>query len=303
MTHQDLSRGPSDHTTTGVLYALGAFAIWGAFPLYFKALPGIPALEVLAHRVVWSALLVGLAVAVVRRRAEIVAVAGHWRRLGIYLISALLISSNWLIFIWAVTHDQVLQSSLGYYMTPLVNVVLGVLFLSERLSRAELGAILLAGVGVLGLAVGIGVMPWLGLALALTFGAYGLVRKKAGGDPLIGLLAETGLLTPLALGYLVWLSSQGDGAFGTRAPTIDVLLAASGIVTAVPLVLFAAATNRLRLATVGLLQYLTPTGQFLLAVFLYGEPFTQAHALAFACIWSALAIVSLDIWRRSRAMA
>ncbi|MEI8395185.1 MAG: EamA family transporter RarD [Rhodospirillaceae bacterium] len=298
MKDQSAHTGCNNASVTGALCALSAFLIWGVFPLYFRALSDVPAFEVLAHRVVWSTLLVGLVAVMLRHGPQVWAIVKDWRRLGLYFCTSVLITINWLVFIYAVGHDQVLQSSLGYYMTPLVNVLLGVLFLSERLSRTEAVAIALVAAGVFGLLFDLGSVPVIGLILAITFGAYGLIRKKIGGDPLIGVLIETSLATPPAVCYLIW--TGGATAFRTHAVTTDLLLVVSGLVTAVPLILFAAGANRLRLSTVGLLQYITPTGQFLLAVLYFGEPFTRGHAVAFSCIWIALALVGHDMWRKSQ---
>ncbi len=287
---------PPDASLVGVASALGCFGVWGAFPIYFKTLGHVPALEVLAHRVLWSAvLLVGLILA-----------QGQWsalraefrdpRRLCFYLVTALLISGNWLLYIWAVQHGRILEASLGYYINPLVNVLLGVLFLRERLNPRQWSAVALAAAGVLVLVVGHGVLPWISLTLALSFGGYGLLRKKAGHAATLGLCVETVLLAPLALVFLAGLAARGGGALGGANGQTDLLLLAAGPVTVAPLLLFLQATRLLRLSTVGLIQYLTPTLQFLLAVALYREPFTPIHLAAFGCIWLALALYSIDAW-------
>lgn len=287
---------PPDASLIGVASALGCFGLWGAFPVYFKLLGHVPALEVLAHRVLWSAvLLLGLILA-----------QGQWsalraefrdpRRLCFYLVTALLISGNWLLYIWAVQHGRILEASLGYYINPLVNVLLGVLFLRERLNPRQWSAVALAAAGVLVLVVGHGVLPWISLTLALSFGGYGLLRKKAGHAATLGLCVETVLLAPLALVFLAGLAARGGGALGGANGQTDLLLLAAGPVTVAPLLLFLQATRLLRLSTVGLIQYLTPTLQFLLAVALYREPFTPIHLAAFGCIWLALALYSIDAW-------
>ena len=286
----------SDLSLIGVASALGCFGLWGAFPIYFKLLGHVPALEVLAHRVLWSAvLLLGLVLA-----------QGQWsalraefrnrRRLRFYLVTALLISGNWLLYIWAVQHGRILEASLGYYINPLVNVLLGVLVLHERLNPRQWAAIALAVGGVLVLVVGHGVLPWISLTLALSFGSYGLLRKKAGHAATLGLCMETVLLTPVALLFLAILAARGAGALGAVDRPTDLLLLAAGPVTVVPLLLFLQATRLLRLSTVGLIQYLTPTLQFLLAVALYREPFTLIHWAAFGFIWLALVLYSADAW-------
>jgi chloramphenicol-sensitive protein RarD len=285
----------------GFVPALLAYAAWGFFPLYFKALHAVPALEVLAHRVVWSVVLLAIATPLLGRWATTVHALGPRKRL-LVLTSAALIAVNWGVYIWAVQAGRVLQASLGYFVNPLVSVLLGVLFLRERLRPGQRWAVLVAAAGVTWLVADRGELPWLPLTLALSFGLYGLVRKHAGIDPIGGLLAETAILAPLALAYLLFLGRAGAGAFGRELPA-SLLLAAAGPVTAIPLVWFAFGVRSLPLSTVGVLQYVTPTIQFLLAVALYHEEFSHAHAVAFACIWAALALYtwdSLHAARRSR---
>lgn len=291
---------PSPRVRRGFAAALAAYVAWGLFPLYFKSIKSVPPLEILSHRVVWSMVLLAGLVSWQRRWRELGTVfAGG--RLPIYLVSTTLISANWLIYIWAVNTGHVLEASLGYFVNPLVNVLLGVIFLREHLTRRQGAAVALAAVGVLALAVRLGELPWLSIALAATFGLYGLVRKKARIDAVVGLLVETALLAPLALAYLLALAWRGDGAFGTGGATMTALLAAAGVVTAVPLIWFALGMKALRLSTMGLIQYITPTSQFLLAVALYREPFTTAHALAFGCIWASLALYTYEALRGKRA--
>jgi len=285
---------------TGFAAATGAFLLWGLVaPVYFKLLTGIGAVEIVAHRVVWTVLLVGVLVLAVRGPAAVVRAVGTWRRLGILAVTTALISVNWVIFIYATISGQMLQSSLGYYINPLVNVLLGVVFLHERLSRRQMAAVAVATAGVLCLVLWYGVVPWIALALAATFGVYALVRKKAAIEPVTGLLVETGLLVPLALGYLLWLGPEG--AFTTGGAGTAFLLVLAGPVTAVPLVLFMVGAARLKLSTIGLLQYIGPTGQLILGVLVYGEVFTPAHAVAFGCIWLALALYSHDAVATHRA--
>lgn len=300
MTQSSPSSPARDQSLTGLLAALGAFLIWGLVaPAYFKLLDGTGPLEIVAHRVVWTVLLVGGFVLASRPMGAIVAAVGTWRRLGIFVVTTLLVSSNWTIFIYAVGSGQLVQSSLGYYINPLVNVVLGVLFLGERLTRQQMAAVGIAAGGVLYLVLSYGVVPWLALSLALTFGFYALVRKKAAIDPIIGLVVETALLVPLALGYLVWLGAGNSFFHGGIGHGL--LLMVSGPMTAVPLILFMVAASRLKLSTVGLLQYIGPTGQLLLGVLVYGEAFTSAHAVAFACIWVALCVYSASAFTALRA--
>jgi chloramphenicol-sensitive protein RarD len=287
-----------DERARGLGYALAAYLSWGLLPIYFKALASVPPLEVLAHRVVWSlALLAALLAA--RRGAGAFRAPFRRDRLPLLAATTGLITTNWLLFIWAVQVGRVLEASLGYFVNPLVNVLLGVAFLGERLSRAQRGAVVLAGLGVAVLILRAGTFPWLSLVLPLSFGLYGLLRKRAGLDVVGGLFAETALLAPAALVYLGARAASGAGAFGS-VPEISWLLAAGGAITALPLVWFTLGVHRLRLSTMGLVQYVAPSSQFLLAVLLYREPFGAAHAAAFACIWGSLAIYSWDALSRAR---
>lgn len=291
---------PSDQTFAGVLCALGCFSLWGLFPIYFKALHRVPALEVLAHRVLWSAILL---LALILWQGQLKALMAEFcnrRHLRFYLLTTLLISANWLLYIWAVQNGRILEASLGYYINPLVNVVLGVLFLRERLNPRQWSAVAIAAVGVLVLVIGHGVLPWISLTLALSFGSYGLLRKKAGHASMLGLCVETGLVAPIALLFLIALAVRGAGALGTLDAKTDFLLLAAGPITVVPLLLFLEAGRKLRLSTVGLIQYLTPTLQFLLAVLVYHEVFTGTHWVAFGCIWLALALYSADAYSSHR---
>ena len=280
--------------TVGFLCALGGFGIWGAFPVYFKALNRVPALEVLAHRIVWSVLLLAVMLLLSGQQRAWVNELRSGRKAGYYLATTLLIAGNWLGYIWAVQHDRILEASLGYYINPLVSVLLGVWFLRERLNRLQLLAVVIAAMGVLIMVIRFGAVPWLSLFLAFSFGSYGLLRKKAAVSALLSLFLETLLMAPVAAGFLIVLAVQGNGALGRVNYETDVLLLLAGLITVVPLMLFLEATQRLRLATVGLIQYLTPTLQFILAVVVYREPLTPAQLLTFACIWTALAIYSVD---------
>jgi chloramphenicol-sensitive protein RarD len=283
----------------GVAYAAAAYLFWGLFPFYFRSMSGVPAPEILCHRIVWSLAFMAILVTLLRRWPETIRqlrVPGTLIRLA---TSATLISINWLIYIWAVNSGHVLQASLGYYVNPIVTVLLGVYVLREPLTRRQWVAVGLAGAGVLALVIRAGKVPWVALSLAVTFGLYGLVRKKLAVDATSGLLAEVGLLSPLALAGLLWLGHTGAGHFGGSART-TLLLVSTGAVTAIPLLWFALAVQRLALSTVGVLQYLNPTMQFAIAVFAFGERFTAAHALAFGFIWAALAIYTVDVLTRGR---
>jgi chloramphenicol-sensitive protein RarD len=285
-------------TRAGALCAVGAFLLWGLFPLYWKMLAAVPALEVVAHRTAWGFASIAVWVTLRSRWTEARAVLLHRRTLLMLSASAALIGLNWLLYIWAVLHAYILEASLGYYINPLVNVLLGVVILRETLSRPQKIAVTLAAAGVTVLTIGHGRLPWIALALALSFGLYGLVRKTVNADAEVGLLGETALMTPLALGYLVVLGLRHQAAFGPSEPWISTLLALGGAVTAVPLVLFARGARALPLSTLGLIQYLSPSLTFLQAVLVFGEPFTLLQGLAFVCIWSALALLTWDLRRK-----
>jgi chloramphenicol-sensitive protein RarD len=278
----------------GVFYGVAAYGLWGVFPVYFKAVADVPALEVVAHRVMWSVpFLVPL---VILRHGVGAALAALRSRVTLLTLCAttVLIAGNWLVFVLAVTRGQVMQASLGYFINPLFSVLLGFVFLRERLRPWQTFSVLLAAVGVAHLTLAGGQFPGYALFMATSFGLYGLLRKVVRVDALLGLAVETALLWPIAAAFLAYWMLAGDAAFGASGGRTSLLLFAAGPVTALPLVLFAAAARRLRLATVGFLQYIAPTGHFLLAVLAYGEPFDAAHRIAFACIWVALAIYSVD---------
>ncbi len=286
-----------ENRLSGSLFALAAFSLWGMFPLYFKTVAEIPALEMLAHRALW----------VMMTLLPVILVLGWWRRvrkifmdrtnLKFMLASTFFLSINWFIFMWAVANNFVLQSSLGYYINPLVNVLLGVCILSERLRRLQWLAVALAGTGVIVMIVIVGELPWISLSLGITFAIYGLLRKQAPVEAMPGLLVETMLVVPIALGYIGWLW-YGPG-LDIPAVRLDnapllMLVIASGAITSVPLVLFAAGARRLPLSMLGFCQYITPTGHFILAVYVFGEPFTNGHLASFAMIWLALGVYSID---------
>jgi chloramphenicol-sensitive protein RarD len=281
----------------GVAYAAVAYLTWGLFPLYFRALKGVPAPEVLAHRITWSAGFLLVVVTALRRWGGVAALVRAPRTLGALALSATLISTNWLVYIWAVNAGHVVEASLGYFVNPIVTVLLGVAFLRDRLSARQWVAVALAAAGVLSLVLRAGHVPWIALTLAVTFGLYGLVRKRVRADPVDGLLVEVGLLAPLGLAFELWLASRGESHFRAE-PRFTALLAASGVVTAMPLIWFANAVSRLRLSTVGILQYLNPTAQLAIAVFAFGEPFGAAHAVAFGFIWAALGLYTADLLGR-----
>jgi chloramphenicol-sensitive protein RarD len=287
----------SRDSRVGVLYGIGAYGLWGLFPLYFRAIKTVPALEVLAHRVLWSLVLL-LLILVLRRSFQPVRVALRSRKtLGILSITTLLIAGNWLMYIWATTHQHVLDASLGYFINPLFSILLGYVFLHERLRPMQTLSVALAGLAVGYLTVAAGSFPFIALFLAATFGLYGLLRKLAPVDALAGLTIETGLLGPLAGAWLAWNLSRGTAVFGGPDASINVLLLLAGVVTAVPLLWFTAAAKRLRLSTLGFLQYLAPTGQFLCGVIAMGERLSPTRLVAFAVIWLALVLYSIDTAR------
>ena len=291
---------------SGPLAAALAYILWGLFPLYIKQLQAVPALEIVLHRSAWSLVFVFGLLALLRRAAWLAAVLRQPRTLAIFGLSALLLAVNWLLYVWAVNAGRVLDASLGYFINPLVNVVLGFAVLHERPRRLQWLAVALAAAGVLWLAVGAGHWPWVSITLALSFGLYGLLRKTAPLGAIEGLALETLMLAPLAVGGLLWLQLSGHSAFGQGDLRLDLWLLAAGPITAIPLLLFASGARRVSMATLGLLQYLGPSIQFLLGVFVYHEPFNESRGLGFLLIWAALAVYSAESWRvlrRSRLAA
>ena len=289
---------------TGVLAAIVAYTLWGILPIYWKALQSVPALEIMSHRTVWSFVFVLLLLTARRQWAWVRQARSSPKTLLTFAGSACLLGLNWTTYIWAVNAGHVVDSSLGYFINPLVSVLLGVLFLRERLRFWQGVAIGLAAGGVLFLTLGLGAFPWIALTLAGTFGFYGLLRKTAPLGSLEGLSLETALLSIPTLAYLVALQVAGTASFVYAGPTTSLLLALTGVVTAFPLLMFAYAARHVRLATVGILQYIAPTLQFLLGVLVYHEPFTSTRLIGFAAIWLALLIYSSDgllVERRRRA--
>lgn len=291
-----------EDTRKGVAYGIAAYGMWGLVPIYFKAVMEVPALEVLAHRVVWSVAMLVPLVLIQGKFSEVRQALRDRKTLLVLLLTTVLIATNWFLFIWAVATNRVLDASLGYFINPLVNVVLGVLFLGERLSRPAAIAVVLAGVGVGVQIVMIGSLPWIALVLALSFGFYGLLRKTAAVGSMVGLTIETSMLMPIAVIYLAWARQTGGLYLGTGELATDGLLVLAGAVTTLPLLFFTSAARRLPLATLGFLQYLAPSGHFLLAVLVYGEALTPAHLATFGCIWLALAIFTADQLKRSRTL-
>ena len=273
----------------GILMGLGAYFLWGVLPLYFKAIVHVPALEIVSHRIIWSLFFLGALATLWKKWAPIKAAITNPRVAMILLVTAALIGINWLVYIYAVVTGHVLEGSLGYYLNPLVNVLLGTILLKERLTAFQKGAVLLAAAGVAVLAAGAGDALWISLTLAASFALYGFVRKVAPVDAIEGLSIESAFLAPLAIGWIVWLQQSDQGHFLIDLPT-DLLLVLGGALTAIPLLLFTAAARRLPYSTLGFVQYVAPSLQFLLAVLVFGEPLTTAHIICFAAIWTALAI-------------
>lgn len=285
----------------GFFAAMSAFLIWGLLPLYLKQLHDTPAVQIMAHRVVWACVFVFAYLALKGELGKVAAALRDGSARLRLAASAVLVSVNWLIYVWAVTSGHVIESSLGYFINPLVSVLLGVFVLKESLSRAQWAAVGLAALGVLWLTVQVGRPPWIALALALSFGGYGLIRKKVAVDSVAGLGVETLLVAPFMLAWLLWCTQAGTLSFAHHDRLLDGLLIASGAVTAVPLVLFAYGVRRIPLSTVGLLQYLGPTLQLLTGIFVFHEPFTQTQLIGFGLIWSALAVYAGEgFWRSYR---
>lgn len=277
----------------GVLYAMGAYLCWGLFPLYWKPLESIAPLQILCHRVIWSALFLCVVLCYKRQWGWLAPFRRQPEKLAIFALSSTLLSCNWLLYIWAVNTGHIVESSLGYFMNPLVNVLLGRLVLGERLRPLQQAAVVLAALGVAWMTLQLGSLPWISLGLALTFGLYGLLRKQAPLPSLEGLALETFLMAPLALMALMWFEWTGVGRFGHESTTVNVMLLAAGVVTSVPLLLFTNGVRRLTLATIGLIQYISPTLQLLLGVLLYHEAFDATRAIGFGFIWAGLLLYTL----------
>lgn len=284
----------------GTLFAFSAFLIWGMSPIYWKALHDVAAFEIILHRIVWSFVLLLPLVWIGRQGAELKKTLTNPTMLLILLITSVLVGGNWLVYIWAVNNGRVLQASLGYYINPLVNVVLGMLFLGERLRPAQTAAVILATVGVLNLTLRYGAFPWVALVLAFSFGFYGLVRKVVTVGPLVGLTVETLLLTVPAGIWVLYMHQMHTGTFLHADLQTNLLLLGTGVLTATPLLLFNLGAKRISLASLGFIQYTAPTGMFLLGITIFGEPFSLTQAVTFGLIWTALAIYSWDMLRSHR---
>ena len=284
------ARNPhSNHSSRGFLYGLAAYGLWGVLPIYFKLVGRISPFDIVAHRVLWSLPFLALLIAIARGWAKVGAAAKQSKTLAILMLTALLIGGNWLLYVYAVTSGHILAASFGYYLNPLANVLLGRFVLKERLGRLQWLAVAIAAAGISVLAAGALGQLWISLTLCCSFALYGLLRKVVPVDAVTGLGVETVLLFPLAIGWLAWRAADGAAVFGSSDMETGLLLLA-GIVSTTPLLLFTAAARRLAYSTLGMLQFIAPTLQFLIAVLLYGEPFTSAHAIAFGAIWTALAL-------------
>jgi chloramphenicol-sensitive protein RarD len=288
-----------DHPRAGFALGLAAYALWGVLPIYFKQVGTVPAVDIVAHRVIWSLPFLGLLIAVSKGWTKVRAAFTRPRTLGILMVTALLIAANWLLYVYAVTGGHILAASFGYYLNPLVNVLLGRFVLRERLTPLQWAAVAIAAVGISVLAAGAGGQLWISLTLCITFALYGLLRKIVPADAITGLGVETALLFPVAILWLGWQAGAGQPVMG-HGDRQAMLLVLAGIVSTTPLLLFTAAAKRLPYSTLGMLQFVAPTLQFLVAVLLYGEPFTTAHAIAFPAIWLALALYVGALMRSPR---
>ena len=285
-------------TALGFIFGLTAYSMWGVFPLFFHLLRDVPSTEVLLHRVIWSFVFVFSVLLLIGWRARLWQTLHSSSLLKGLMLSSLLVSANWLVFIWAVAQGRVVESSLGYFLTPLVSVFLARVFLAERMNRAQVVAIVFAVLGILWLLLRLGYLPWVSLALAISFGLYGLVRKRLDVDTFTGLTLETGLLLPVAVSYWLYLMAQGQDHFFQLDTSYTWLLLASGLVTSLPLLFFASATRRLSLTVVGFMMYINPSLQFLVALFILDEAFNRDQFVGFCFIWAALIIFSLGSVRR-----
>lgn len=288
-----------DHGSRGMLLGIGAYALWGILPIYFKAIAEVGPVEIVAHRIVWSVPFLAVLIALFGGFKDVRVAIRSRRTVAFLCLTAILIATNWLLYVYAVTGGQILAASLGYYLNPLINVLMGRLLLKERLTGLQWAAVAIAAAGISGLGIQALGQLWISLALAITFATYGLLRKIAPVEAVAGLAVETGLLFPVALLWLGWGIAAGEPAFGPANRDAPLLLVA-GIASTVPLILFTAAARRLAYSTLGMLQFIAPTLQFLCAVLLYGEHFTRWHALAFGSIWLALALYVAALIRAPR---
>jgi chloramphenicol-sensitive protein RarD len=282
---------------SGVLLAIAAYSMWGVAPIYFKLLQAVPAAEILMHRIIWSMSVLVLLVVITRQMPKVRAAIKNSKVMLILLLSGILLAGNWLLFIWAINNDHLLDASLGYYINPLLNVFLGRVFLGERLSPLQMVAVGLAITGVLVLVLTFGKIPWIALFLASSFGVYGLLRKKVAVDSLPGLLLETAMMLPFALVYWLFFAGEISNLFNNDL-NMNIILLCAGIVTTAPLLCFTGAARRIKYSTLGFFQYIGPSIMFVLAVYIYGEPLSEARLMTFAFVWLALGVFSFDSFRQ-----
>lgn len=293
------AQAENNDTKVGVFSAIAAYTMWGFAPMYFKHLGSLSAMEVLMHRVVWSAVVLVLLIMGLRQFDKVIKAIRSLKVMAILLAAGLLLGANWLLFIWAINNDHLLDASLGYYINPLINVLLGYVFLQERLRRLQLVAVGLAALGVIVLLVSFGQLPWIALVLAVSFSIYGLLRKQVSVESMPGLFIETLMMLPIAIYYWSIFGTQASNMM-TNTLSANVWLIAAGVVTTAPLLCFTAAARRIRYSTLGFFQYIGPSLMFVLAVWLYGEPLDQARLVTFGFVWVALALFSWDSYRSYR---
>jgi chloramphenicol-sensitive protein RarD len=284
----------------GILNGIAAYALWGFFPIYWKLLHQVPALQVIGHRISWSFILLVLFIVLTKQWQSFRSAALTTKTIGIYSIAGILLTINWLVYVWGVNSGFIVETSLGYFINPLLSVLLGVIFLRERLRTAQWVPVIIAAIGVIYLTAVYGRLPWIALSLAFSFGFYGFVKKLAPLGSLYGLTLETGIVFPIALIYLVFVGMSGIGAFLQQSVLTDLLLIGAGVVTTIPLLMFASAAKQIPLTVIGLLQYIAPTIQFLIGVFIYDEPFDQSHFIGFGIVWVALVIFWVENFLANR---
>lgn len=300
MNRETTTEAAASRARAGLLYGLAAYGLWGILPIYFKWLKAVPSIDIVAHRIVWSLVVLAILATLAGAWDQVRAAIRHRRTLAILFVTAVLIGTNWLLYVYAINSGHILAGSLGYYLNPLANILLGRFILKESLTKLQWAAVAIAAGGIAVLAAGALGTLWISLTLCFSFATYGLLRKIIHVESLAGLTIETALLSPIALGWLLMGGAEGRPMFGTGGSE-TVLLVAAGIVSTVPLLCFTAAARRLAYSTVGMLQFIAPTLQFLLAVAIYDEPFTTAHAVAFGCIWTALSLYLGSMVRDRRA--
>lgn len=298
-----MAQPQNDDTSAGFAYAVSAYVLWGGLPIYLKALSHISAMEVVAHRVIWSLPIIGLLIWITGRTADLKAALRSPRLLGMAAVTAVFISINWGVYIWAIANDRTLDGALGYYINPLFSVFLGAVLLGERLSRLQWAAVALAALAVIVLTIAEGRLPWVALALMFSWGGYAFCKRKLPIGPNQGFFLEVAILCIPALAWVLWLGATGQGSFAAGVPSNTWLLIGCGLVTAIPLILYVNGAKLLRLSTIGILQYIAPTLIFVVAVFLFDEPFGTARMIAFPMIWMALILYSIALFRQSRATA